>query len=177
MNKCEICKMKVTQKRKLDDNNVCNECKLHSNTDIPIGIDDDKCMGDIAFGEFKNWMKAELRVLVRSIVLEEIEVTTKQVDELKKENKTLLTRLQESEKNLQEMAKEMETMKVSNKDQKTVSDNNLKYLINSDRNKRRNNIVLFGVQEDENLVIGDKTATSDFEKRELVLEHMGCSDN
>ena len=79
-----ICKMKLTQKRKLDDNNVCNECKLHSNTDIPIGIDDNKYIGDIAFGEFKNWMKAELRVLVRSIILEEIEVTTKQVDELKK---------------------------------------------------------------------------------------------
>ena len=55
-------------------------------------------------------------------------------------------------------------------------DNNLKYLINHDRNQRKHNVVLFGVREDEDLQIGADNAKDDEEKCKTLLEYIGCTD-
>ena len=58
---------------------------------------------------------------------------------------------------------------------KTVSENNLKYLINLDRNDRRKNVILFGVPEINNeLTIGNTVASSDTEKCDLILRYIGA---
>ena len=95
---------------------------------------------------------------------------------LKKDNKTLSSRLTESEKKLTDANKEIDKMKKSITDQKKVSDNNLKYLINVDRNSRRQNVIIFGVKEDETPKIGDKTPVTDLEKRYLIFEYLKLTD-
>ena len=65
MDKCVNCNRKPTQKRKLDDNNVCNECIANANDEIPdSNLDDNKSVSEINFGDFKKWMKSELRVTI-----------------------------------------------------------------------------------------------------------------
>ena len=67
-------------------------------------------------------------------------------------------------------------MEAEMKKQKTVSDNNLKYLINLDRNERRRNVILFGVPEENNVLkIEENVASSDHEKIELILNYIGVS--
>ena len=69
-------------------------------------------------------------------------------------------------------------MEAEMKKQKTVSDNNLKYLINLDRNERRRNVILFGVPEENNeLKIEENVASSDHEKIELILNYIGVSNS
>ena len=51
-----------------------------------------------------------------------------------------------------------------------TSGNNLKYLINLDRNSRRSNVILFGVSETEDLVINEVSARSDKEKIDALLK-------
>ena len=72
--------------------------------------------------------------MVRSIVETEIQFTTKKVDDLDKKNKDLVKRIGDCEKSMQNMDEKFNTINQSNKSVKTVSDNNLKYLINIDRN-------------------------------------------
>ena len=67
-------------------------------------------------------------------------------------------------------------MKESIKSMKSGMDNNLKYLINHDRNQRKHNVVLFGVQEDEDLQIGADNANDDEGKCKTLLEYIGCMD-
>ena len=56
-----------------------------------------------------------------------------------------------------------------------TSDDNLKYLINLDRNKRRHNTVCFGIPEDETLDIGGQSYNSDFEKVDGLLAFIGVN--
>ena len=50
----------------------------------------------------------------------------------------------------------------------------MKYLINVDRNGRKQNVILFGVPEEDELTIGPKKAVSDIQKCEILLEYIGC---
>ena len=52
----------------------------------------------------------------------------------------------------------------------------MKYLINVDRNSRRQHVIIFGVKEDETLKIGDKTTVADLEKRDLIFEYLKLTD-
>ena len=69
----------------------------------------------------------------------------------------------------------IKTLETESNKHKTVSDNNLKYLVNLDRNVRRQNVCLFGVPEDNtDLTIEGKTASTDKEKCELILTYIGA---
>ena len=61
------------------------------------GIEDEKSMGDISFGDFKSWLTNELRTLVKAIALEEMADTKKEVADLKKKNKELSDKLTAAE--------------------------------------------------------------------------------
>ena len=169
---CVRCNKKPKKNSKLDENNVCVECNKKVN--IPGGIDDEKSMGDISFGDFKAWMTNELRALVHEMVVEEMTETKKEVENLKKKNKELSDQLTAVDNKAAELKKEVAAVKASLKDVKDTTDNNLKYLINVDRNARKHNVILFGVQEEGNLTIGPTTAATDQEKCELLLEYIGC---
>ena len=57
-----------------------------------------------------------------------------------------------------------------------ISDNNLKYLVNLDRNERIQNVCLFGVPEDNtDLTIEETTASTDKDKFELILNYISAA--
>ena len=56
---------------------------------------------------------------------------------------------------------------------KAVGQNNLKYLVNLDRNIRREHIIIFGVPEEgTDLEANDVTAKTDVEKCDFILRHI-----
>ena len=100
--------------------------------------------------------------------------------------------LDESQKNVEKLEKELkECKKSTNKipniedrlakledssvKQKSVSENNLKHLINLDRNDRRQNVVIFGVPEDgTNLDTNGNISTTDQQKVKVLLGFIGA---
>ena len=178
MTKCAICKRQPTQRRKLDSENICSECKDGADA-AASDIDDNKPMGDLTFGEFRTWFKCELNTLVRQIVLEELQTTKDDLEKLQKEHKDLEKKVGDFERRFEEKTKKMEKDITDNKEQckkvNTVTNNNLKYLINLDRDRRKHNVVVFGVKEDEDLKIEGKTAGNDTEKTKLIIDFLGCS--
>ena len=180
MTKCITCKRNATQKRLLDDNNVCSDCKVP--VVIPVTqIDESKCMSEITFSEFKSWISSELYGIVLPIIAKELEPKFKVIETLQKENKDLTQKLNDTKSELEKSITEQSKLVKKNTEKgdrtKTTSDNNLKYLVNLDRNIRRQNVVIFGVPENTDLVIGEKTASTDSEKRNLLFDHMGCSNH
>ena len=179
MNKCVVCKRNATQKRKLGGNNVCSECTPPVALPPSAVIDESQSMGEITFSDFKKWITTELMGLVQSIVVKQLESTTKELEELKNKNKELEKKLAAAETRLDkaigDQGKTVTANTESCKKNKTVSDNSLKYLINLDRNTRRRNVIMFGVPESDDLEIGDDIAEDDEEKRNLIFEYMGCS--
>ena len=93
--------------------------------------------------------------------------TDQEISKLKKE----LTEVKKSaQENVSGLDNRVNALEQDAKKQKTVSDNNLKYLINLDRNDRRKNVIIFGVPEDGvNLTIREATATTDDDKCKLLL--------
>ena len=171
--KCVKCKRKSTRTRTLNDEDICTECVV----DIPSGgIDDATDMGSLTFGEFKTWMTTALRDVVKAIVVEQLADSKKQMDELKNENKSLTTKLGAAEKKLGDLKTEIDGLKASLNDNKKIGDNNLKYLINMDRNIRRNNIIIFGVDEKEKLEINNEEFDTDDKKRDSLINLMGGAD-
>ena len=55
-----------------------------------------------------------------------------------------------------------------------ISDGTQTYSFVIDRNGRKQNIILFGVKEEEEITIGMKKATTDVQKCGLLLEYIGC---
>ena len=165
--------------------NICSECKdeelNHQETPAQAAIDDNKPMGDITFGEFRSWFKGELNALVRKVVQEELQETRIELEKLQKDHKELETRVTQFETRFEEKAKKIEKDISENTEKfkkgNTVTNNNLKYLINFDRDRRKHSVVMFGVKEDEPLKIRDTTANTDTEKTELLLvDFLGCSE-
>ena len=88
--KCKECKRNETQKRTLNEGNVCTECiERH----IPeVDFANDKNISDVTFGEFKNWfkvqLKTELKDMVHLLVKKQLDETiNKEVVALKTDNK------------------------------------------------------------------------------------------
>ena len=183
MPQCVTCGKKQP---KLNTGNLCKDCFDKEN--VPgeehqsVDVEDCQAVGEITFGQFKQWMKAEIHTLVHGIVLKELESIKKEFEELKKENKTLSKKLNNVETKLNNSVKSqgenVDKNTESCKNNKTVTDNNLKYLINLDRNVRRKNVMFFGVPEDStDITIGEITAASDSEKRDAMLRFMGITGN
>ena len=70
---------------------------------------------------------------------------------------------------------EVQSMMQQNKDDTQISKNNLKYLINLDRNERRQNIIIFGLPEG-NFTINDEVADTDLLKCNGILKFIGVHD-
>ena len=138
-------------------------------------------MADISFGDFKTWLRSELNDMTRKIVKEELKATTKELDNLKKEHTELKKSVKKIEERFDEKTKKMEKELAEAKEErsksKSVSNNNLKYLINHDRNRRKQNVMLFGVAENAVITLGTRTASSDAEKADLLIDFMGCADD
>ena len=173
-----VCKRNATQKRKLDANNICLDCKTNVE---PLqqseAFEDEKLLADVKFGDFRKWISFEIQGMIQAIVVKQLESLEKELGEVKKENKDLSKKLSAAEARLDSQEKELDKNTESIKAGKKVSENNLKYLINLDRNIRRKNVILFGVPEKDDLTIHDDSATSGIEKYKLLSKFMDCSEN
>ena len=101
----------------------------------------------------------------------------KDLAETKKTFEKLDKELKECKKSTSKVASlenQVKEIEDSTKSLKKVSDDNLKYLINLDRNERRQNIVIFGVPEvGKNLDIGGTISTTDDEKFSAISDFLG----
>ena len=99
-------------------------------------------------------MNDNIQKLVQEEVQNKTAKLTGELQTTKKELKQVKTDLSEAKRKLDEV----NTAIKSNLDDVTklngVSSNNLKYLVNRDRNIRKSNIMVFGVPENETLIIG-----------------------
>lgn len=74
--------------------------------------------------------------------------------------------------NISNLQDDVKTIQNERKEENAISKNNLKYLINLDRNERRNNLLLFGLPEDDDLNIDGENSKTDMEKYVAVLKKM-----
>ena len=115
-----------------------------------VVIDDSTMMSNVSFGMFKVWISNQ----IRSIIQDEMTKVNEHLARLDKDVKTLQNDSKNAKTNITSLQSDVKTAKADLvkltkrfDDHKSVSDNNLKYLINHDRNERRKNVLLFGVPE------------------------------
>ena len=115
-----------------------------------VVIDDSTMMSNVSFGMFKVWISNQ----IRSIIQNEMTKVNEHLARLDKDVKTLQNDSKNAKTNITSLQSDVKTAKADLvkltkrfDDHKSVSDNNLKYLINHDRNERRKNVLLFGVPE------------------------------
>ena len=184
---CRECGKKETQRLPVDKfSGVCSKCtETLSNqataagqNNVPV-IDDETTLSALTFKEFRLWMQTVIQNTIQGEIkaaldkcTKEIETVRKDLDESKKEVANLTTQVNTLKNEVAEITKE-------NKNIKQTGDANLKYLINADRNLRKNNVMLFGVSETEELIFtntdGVEThrASTDDEKVAALLFHLG----
>ena len=191
------------KKRKLNDNRVCKECSTKMGaapaagigataSDVippppPCDVDDEETLNNVKFGSLKSWLNATFAHHVSQLderltkeigtikedlqnTKESLETTAADVTKLKQE----LSELKKStNKDVTDLKNRTKVLEAESKNHKTVSDNNLKYLINLDRNVRRKNVIIFGVPEEDDLTIDGVSANTDQKKCELIMGYIG----
>ena len=200
---CKFCGKKSSRNRTVDEETLtCSLCRENAddgagvssaaNFDAtlnnPQDVDDNETLNNISFGTLKSWFTSALNDHAEKIderltkelgnVKKDLDQTKLKVDKnsselekLKKEMSELKTSTKNSLGKLENQTKNLET---ESKKQKTVCENNLKYLVNLDRNVRRENIIIFGVPEDGvEVQIEQEKAKTDEEKCSAILEYIG----
>lgn len=181
MPQCSQCKKKSSKapKRKLGNDGICVECtETNANNanehedQEHSDINPDAMLGELSVRAFSAWFKLELDGVIQNKVSD---VTKPLVKELNTTKNNLKTAQQE----IKDLKGIVESLKTSLKDATTerdelrkTSQNNLKYLINFDRNVRRTNVMIFGVPEKENLVVNQIEASDDETKISALLGQM-----
>ena len=151
-------------------------------------VDDEETLNNVPFGSLKKWLNDTLSHHVAQIderlsreigvVKEDLKSTKAALQETTSEVKKLKKEVTDFKKTSNEtvsgVANRVKNLEAEMKNHKTVSDNNLKYLINLDRNDRRKNVILFGVPEvDNDLTVNGNVASTDQKKCELILTYIG----
>ena len=193
---CRECGKKGTKNRFIEqETGVCHECYPPPDDDIqtsttegasnsaiaPPQVNDNETLDNVTFGALKAWLTFTNNNLVAQVeqrltneingVKEELEETKKNVTKLERE----LKECKKSTDNVATMENKIKKLEESSSKQKTVGENNLKYLINLDRNDRRQNVVIFGVPEDgTDLNINETMSYTDEEKFHAILEFIGA---
>ena len=175
-NKC----IKCQRKRKLDVNNICIDCLVtpaqtdgEMNRGTPY---DDKPLSEITVAKFRELMRDDMLPLITATVAKEVEPIKADIVDLKSKYNTISNNLTDAVKKLELKIDNLKKPVTANteacKANKVVSDNNLKYLTNIDRNNRRKNVVIFGVPENDDLKINDEDASSDGDKCKVILKYL-----
>ena len=193
---CRECGKKGTKSRFIEqETGVCHECSPPPDDDThtstiegasasaiaPPQVNDNETLDNVTFGALKAWLTFTNNNLVAQVeqrltneingVKEELEETKKNVTKLEKE----LKECKKSTEKVATMENKIKKLEESSSKQKTVGENNLKYLINLDRNDRRQNVVIFGVPEDgTDLNINETMSNTDEEKFHAILEFIGA---
>ena len=164
---------------KLKDN-ICKICRdIRGDTEVDtengVNIADDATMNEIRFCDLKNWFQNELRGSIKDIVKQEMTTQLaglkKEISDVKKVSNEAKETATSNVTKVMNLEKELKAMKDAQKEESAISKNNLKYLINFDRNERRQNVIMFGVPEDE-IMINEVVCKSDREKCLALLDIM-----
>ena len=150
-------------------------------------IDDSETLNNISFGALKTWLTG-----VNASMVSQFETKLMQeVISIRQDLESTKTSLTETNSRVEKLQKDVADLKKSNertfrageertksledetKQLKTVGQNNLKYLINLDRNIRREHIVIFGVPEDgKDLVANEISAKTDVDKCNMIFRYI-----
>ena len=183
---CCQCAKKPTRNRIINPHTkVCNECAGGDENEPPqreaaaVEIDDNATLGETRFRDLKEWLQNELHTSIKQIVKEELKTELaeirKNVSDLKGETKKNHDLAQGNSSRIDKLDTDMQQVKRQSIDDSTISKNNLKYLINLDRNERRQNIIFFGVPESD-LTLNDEVIKTDLSKCNALLQVMGVRE-
>ena len=183
---CRNCGKKATRNRTLNlTTAVCSACEddppaaEEEETNDETEIADDAPLSDIRFGDLKSWFKKELRSTVKDIVKEELQaelgVVKQEVGNLKTKVSTNETSIASCSTKVEKLEERMEKLEKEEKETTSMSKNNLKYLINLDRNERRQNVLFMGLPEGD-LVVEGETSKTDDDKCRFLFQFMGVTD-
>lgn len=185
---CNQCEDTFTR---VGNNGVCKNCRdsiENDNGNLIPGITNEEFdnLPDLP----NNWLDEPIHNLkgghILKILLLGNNAFTARIDEIEKASKKIGKELEATKKSLALATKDITELKTKvasltntlvetkkERDElKTTGVNNLKYLINLDRNVRRSNVILLGVPEDHNLVIGENEAEEEKEKIDVLLDHI-----
>ena len=182
--KCDQCKKIVTKadKRKLvGETGICVECtETNSKNANGMNEDDheddvvnpDAMLSELSVRDFTSWFKSQLDDVIVSKVADATKNITKELSSTKGSLKTAQQEIKDLKQTVESLKTSLKEAKEERDQLKSTSKNNLKYLINHDRNVRRNNVMVFGLPEKDNLVVGQIEATNDEAKIQALLSHM-----
>ena len=187
---CCQCGKKPTRNRSLDPSTaLCSACATgadignstlegdgHEDSSL---ITDDTTLSEVRFGDLKLWLQNELHTNIKQIVKEELKTEVEGIKRnfsaLKSDVENNKTSTASNTSRLERLDTDITTLKESVKEDSAISKNNLKYSINLDRNERRQNVIIFGVPEDE-LKVGEVVASADIHKCNLLFQIMGIDE-
>ena len=123
---------------------------------LKLLLNPDSTLGEISFREFTAWFKHEL---LDDVVQRKVDESTKDIKKDVDANKTSITSANDKIKTLEAkvdtLTANLKEVVEENKRLKKTGENNLKYLVNLDRNTRRSNVILFGLSETEDLKLSE----------------------
>ena len=132
----------------------------------------------------KSLTELNARDLVNMIHTISSKTVIPEIHNIKKDYHTIKAELNSTKKDLvkaQQDIVSLQTQTESLKEElvsvKDTSNNNLKYLVNHDRNVRSQNVIIFGIPEKTNIDSGEITANSDREKVSFVFQYIQVSEN
>ena len=190
-NFCRECGKKGTARRAINQQTaVCNECttpaveQVEGATAAPVGppqVNDTETLNNVTFGALKEWLTYTNNNLVAQVeqrLTNDINSVRSELEETKKSVTKLENELKECKKSTDKIStieNKVKNLEESSSKQKSVGDNNLRYLINLDRNDRRQNIVIFGVPETgTDLITNGSVTNTDEEKVNAILTFIGA---
>ena len=96
----------------------------------------------------------------------------KDVVNLQKDLKETRKSLKEAEKTITTLHRQVHDLQDKSVVNNQVSKENLKYLINHDRNVRKHNILVMGLKEQSPLIVNETEATTDEDKLALIINYL-----
>ena len=176
--KCGACSKSETKKRKIVDN-ICSDCTAMEDNNNNVEELDLEQMFD---EEFLNTSLTTLNVFGLASIINTLNSKTliPEITKITSDMKAIKTDLANTKKELANAKGEIVTLKATAKtleDElkviKDTSKNNLRYLINHDRNVRSQNVLIFGIPEKTNIDTGNgTTAYNDKEKVSFVFKYI-----
>ena len=173
----------------IDNTNNMNEYPNENLPSINVpAANDDETLNNITFGTLKQWLTTTCVENVAHIDMR----LSKEISNIKKDLEVTESNIANTNTEIQQVKKEFSEFRKSTRNevtsleartkaledrvekQKNVSDNNLKYLINADRNERKLNNVIFGVPEiGNNLELNGRAFITDRKKCGAIFEYIG----
>ena len=152
----------------------CNECQPgQEEIADPPNINPDSMLGELSVRDFKTWFKNEIDDMVQNKVDRATAGIKTDIDTVKTSAKTANDEVTKLKNTVQTLTKSLEDLTKETEQWKKTGENNLKYLVNHDRNQRRCNVMVLGLEEGVDLTINDETSTTDEDKINSLLQFIG----